>query len=61
MVIYDNLCVIFTVISKDEKRKIKRFLKHTLMDLFGVNRETMSDDEEDDDGDGHSTPSVGVV
>ncbi len=38
-------------ISKEEKRRIKKFLKQTLPDLFGMQRETLSDDEDDDEND----------
>lgn len=33
--------------SKEEKRKIKRFLRQTLPDLFALRREELSDDEAD--------------
>ena len=38
-------------ISKEEKRRIKKLLKQTLPDLFGMQRETLSDDEDDDEND----------
>ena len=41
-----------TGIQKDEKTKIKRLLRQLLPDLFGLDREELSDDEEEPSEDG---------